>query len=178
MKKVFLDANIYFSAFRLKTGGSSAIIKLIKAKKLKCFATKTVLQEAEKNIRLKEPISVSIDFYGIVTGFRINIVQIDNNKAEDRYLSIINKKVSYVLEGARKAKADYLITLDKKTLLQRKDQKGQTPLQNRNSGVFVKGSNLKFLKSATLPKVLNVFHAGGGTDTAPRNNIFLCVLVY
>ena len=138
MIKVFLDANVYFSAARSKTGGSSAIIKLIKAKKLSCYATKTVLREAEKNIRLKEPVSTLIDFYQIVTEIKLNIVVIDKNEAEKRYTPVINRKDSYILEGTRKAKVDYLVTLDKKHFFTQKIQNTKLPFITLTPGDLLK----------------------------------------
>lgn len=129
MDRVFLDANVYFSATRSSTGGSAAILKLIKLKKLTLFATREVLREAEKNIRLKEPLNTRLRFYELLSEIKPKIIAIDKKKAEERFLKIINRKDTYVLEGARKAKIRYLVTLDRKHFFTKKIKNANLPFQ-------------------------------------------------
>lgn len=126
--RIFLDANVYFSAARSPQGGSSAICDLARAKKLVLYTTRDILHEAERNIRLKEPVSTRLRFYELLTTLNAKIVAIDKQKAQLRFAKIINNKDTHVLEGARVSKADFLVTLDKKHF------------QNEN----VKRSNLPF----------------------------------
>ena len=53
MKKVFIDANIFFAASYSKNGGSALILELAKKKKIKIITVSYALAEAEKNIELK-----------------------------------------------------------------------------------------------------------------------------
>ena len=120
MIHVFLDANVYFAAARSSSGGSSVVCELIKKKKVALYATRQVLREAERNVRKKESLSVRLRFYELVADLNPQIVPIDKRSAELNYLKIIDKKDTHVLEGARKTKVNYLVTLDKKHFLTKK----------------------------------------------------------
>lgn len=122
MIRVFLDANVYFSASRSAHGGSAVIIKLAEQKKILSYATREVLLEAERNLRQKEPPNTIMVFYQLIDKIKPAQVNIDKKQAESRFTRIVNRKDSYVLEGARKSKVSYLVTLDKKHLLSIKDK--------------------------------------------------------
>lgn len=138
MIRVFLDANVYFSAARSKSGASAAILELAKSKQLRVFATSIVLREAERNIRLKEPQNTRLRFYEIVKGCKAKLIAINKKRAEVHYLKFINRKDTYVLEGARRAKADYLITLDKKHFMNKKMKTATFPFQILLPGKFIR----------------------------------------
>lgn len=138
MIRVFLDANVYFSAARSKTGSSAAVLELAKLKQISVAATNIVLREAERNIRLKEPSSTLLRFYEIVKECQPKLVVIDKRQAEKRYLQLINRKDAYVLEGARKAKVDYLLTLDKRHFMNKKMKQAYFPFRIVTSGELIR----------------------------------------
>jgi len=125
--RVFLDANVYFSAARSVSGGSSIVCELIKKKKVTLYATRQVLREAERNVREKEPISVRLRFYELMVDLNPQIVTIYKRSAESHYSKIIDKKDIHVLEGARKTKVDFLVTLDRKHFLTKKVKEAVLP---------------------------------------------------
>lgn len=129
MAKVFLDANVYFSAARSPKGGSAAILKLIESKKLTDYATKEVLREAERNIRLKEQLATRLRFYELLSDIKPRMITISKKQAEARFLKLINRKDTYVLEGARNARVEYLVTLDRKHFFSEKVRKAKLPFK-------------------------------------------------
>ena len=138
MIRIFLDANVYFSASRSKSGASAAILELAKSKQLCVFATSTVLREAERNIRLKEPQNTRLRFYEIVKECKAKLITIDKRQAEKRYLKFINRKDTYVLEGARKANVGYLLTLDKKHFMNTKIKTAVFPFKILGPGQLIR----------------------------------------
>lgn len=138
MIRVFLDANVYFSAARSKSGGSAAVLEFAKLKQISVSATSMVLREAERNIRLKESPSTLLRFYEIVTQVKPKLIAIDKKKAERRFLRFINRKDSYVLEGARKAKVDFLVTLDRKHFMNKKMKRAHFPFPIVTPGPLIR----------------------------------------
>lgn len=138
MAKVFLDANVYFSASRSPKGGSAAILKLIESKKLIDYATKEVLREAELNIRLKEPLAARLRFYELLTEIKPRMITISKKQARVRFLKIINRKDTYVLEGARNAKVEYLVTLDRKHFFTKIVKQSKLPFEILTPGELLR----------------------------------------
>ena len=138
MIRVFLDANVYFSAARSKSGASAAILEIAKLKQITVLVTRTILREAERNIRLKEFPYTRLRFYEIVTKIKPTLITIDKKQAEKRYLKVINRKDTYVLEGARKAKVEYLVTLDKKHFFSKKLRNISFPFQIVTPGQLIR----------------------------------------
>lgn len=127
--RIFLDANVYFSAARSQQGGSNAVCKLIKSKRLELYTTRYILHEAERNIRQKESVSIRIRFYELIATLSPKVVAIDKHSAESRYAKIIDRKDTHVLEGARVAKADFLVSLDKRHVLNEKVKSSKLPFE-------------------------------------------------
>ncbi len=138
MNRVFLDANIYFSASRSPTGGSSVICELIRGKILKLFATSQVLKEARRNLSEKEKAEVSLRFYDILNSIKPKIVKINRSEAQENFGEIINEKDSLVLEGARKAKVQYLVTLDRKDFFTKKVKESNLPFEIVTPGELIR----------------------------------------
>ena len=137
MTSVFFDANVYYAASRSPLGGSAELYRIIKAKKIKIYATSLVLLEAERNIRSKEPLPARLNFYSLISDLKPKIIEIDRQKAEKDFLAIINKKDAYVLEGARRAKVDFLVTLDKKDFFTEKIRSANLPFEILTPGQLI-----------------------------------------
>ena len=135
--KVFLDANILFCAARSSSGGSAFIINLAKARKIKAIVSDKVLKEADKNLRLKEPLKVLLKHYANLKGADLKIVTVSKNQAKI-YEKIINKKDSFIFAAAQKVKAEFLITLDKKHFFTSKIKKAKLPFKILNPEKFIK----------------------------------------
>lgn len=138
MTQIFLDANIYFSASRSPSGGSSVICELIKQKKLILFATHQVLKEAKKNLGESETTEINLRFYDLLKDLKPKIVKINKLEAEKNFGKIINQKDSLVLEGARKAKVKYLVTLDRKDFFTKKVREANLPFDIITPGELIR----------------------------------------
>ncbi|OGK08588.1 hypothetical protein A2767_00645 [Candidatus Roizmanbacteria bacterium RIFCSPHIGHO2_01_FULL_35_10] len=116
MKKVFFDSSVLFSAVNSPTGGSAKLFTLTNIKKI---VSKVVLTEVERNVRNKL-LNYHLDrFFLLVEKLEIVDLPIDKGLVK-KTEEIIVKKDAVILMQAKKAKPDFLVTLDKKHFLQEK----------------------------------------------------------
>ncbi len=100
MTRVFLDATCWIAAAGSETGGSSAIISLAQAFLLALVVSQAVLQEAERNIRAKMGAQALQRFHSLLAMTELEVCEATSAEA-----------------AAYKAKADVLVTLDRKHVL-------------------------------------------------------------
>lgn len=114
MDKLFLDANILFTATYSHTGASRAIFELAEKKKIIIFSSKYAIREAHVNIVNKIGETHLILFYRLIS--RLNDVDKRQPVEEEmqKYRKIIIAKDIPIILSASTLEADYLITLDKK----------------------------------------------------------------
>lgn len=117
MKRVFLDATCWVAAAGSEAGGSSAIILLAQAFLLVLVTSQAVLQEAERNIQNKMEASAVQRFYLLLDMTEIEICEPTTPDEELQWAALTVGKDRHVLAAASKAKADVLVTLDRKHLL-------------------------------------------------------------
>ena len=133
--RLFLDANIIYSAAKSDSGASSAIF-LIKYKfKFSLITSKLALTESERNIAEKETPHVLNRFYELIKD--LDTISVNSNKAKQFYRDIIEEKDAPILFGAKHSKADYLITLDKKHFLTKKMLKQKFSFEIITPGDFI-----------------------------------------
>ena len=117
MIKVFLDANVLFAAAYSQKGGSFEIINLAKENKVKVYTSRLAIKEAEKNLRDKSTDEAIDRFYNIFNELDINLIQIDSLNAKKKFGELTGEKDAPILAAALKSNSDFLITLDRKHLL-------------------------------------------------------------
>ncbi|MFQ6042182.1 MAG: putative toxin-antitoxin system toxin component, PIN family [Candidatus Poribacteria bacterium] len=122
--RVFLDASCWVAAAGSSTGGSALILKLARAGYLQVVATKTVLREAERNIKNKMNEDALLRYYQELETTEIEMVEPPSDEDEAQWQDIVDEKDSHVLAGAYKAQADVLVSLDKRHILTEKVRKG------------------------------------------------------
>lgn len=119
--KVFADSNVWFAAVCSPTGGSSFIFSLV-SKKIQLITTQTVLAEVERNVRQK------LEFYHLERFFNLTVKAkplkaLPNKNSVVRAKKVIVAKDAIILAEAKRAKVEFLITLDKKHFLTDKVKK-------------------------------------------------------
>lgn len=116
IKKVFLDSSVLFTAVNSLTGGSA---KLFTLKNIKLITSRLVLTEVERNIRLKLE-NYHLDRFFLLGG-KLEILEQEPEigliKKAQKY---IVKKDAAILAEVKKAKCEFLITLDRKHFLKPK----------------------------------------------------------
>ena len=113
MRTVFLDANIYFSGALNPEGGSGFIIALAEKKTFfRVASSQYVINEALKNLKRKTSPAHATSFLRALTAIEPKIS--DPPDASQEILDIINAKDAPILHAAIVARADTLVTLDRK----------------------------------------------------------------
>lgn len=115
MIKVYFDASVIISALLSSTGGSAKLIKFTKLQAIAGITSQTIIGEIENRSRkinrdLKE-IRQFIKNSSLVV--RKGITPAENNI----YEFLVDKADAHVIAGAKLTKCDFLVTLDKKHLL-------------------------------------------------------------
>ena len=129
MNKVFLDANVIFSAVYSETGGSAYILQLAKKDRIKLYSSRLAIKEAERNLREKADIKVVLRFYDLLDEVYIQLIDTDHAKGKERFSDFVGEKDAPILASAIASKADFLLTLDKKHFLNQKVLNAKLPVK-------------------------------------------------
>jgi predicted nucleic acid-binding protein len=115
MLKLFLDANVLFTAAYSENGGSAYVFQLAKRKLINIVSSKYAFIEAERNLIAKGSKDVMIRFYTNVALlgdlYEDEDIELEINSEMQ---NLINVKDLPILLSAIKNKSDYLLTLDRK----------------------------------------------------------------
>lgn len=140
MNRAFVDASVLYSAIVSASGGSREILKRHLKREIQMLVSEYVLDEVSNNLKSKSPemagtVSVLVDLLAF------QIVQIDANaiRAAADYTEL---KDAPVVAAARSGQCDYLLTFDRKHLL--------------NQPEIAKQSGLKIITPGDLLQILRV----------------------
>lgn len=122
MRRVFLDANVFFAAVRSATGGSYFVIELAKKKQIEAGTVVHALAEAERNIQEKLGTSALCIHYENLLTAKPVIQSLANlpSALETKLRQVLPEKDIPILAGAILSGARVLVTLDQKHLLKNK----------------------------------------------------------
>jgi predicted nucleic acid-binding protein len=134
--RVFLDATCWVAAAGSSTGGSAAILELGKAEYLQIVATPRVLREAERNIKNRMGDAALLRYYRLLASIEIETVSTPTETEADAWKELTAEKDCHVLAGALNARADVLVTLDRKHLLP-EAVKSRFPIPTQTPGEFL-----------------------------------------
>lgn len=122
-KSVFVDSSVFFTATNSPTGGSA---KLFTLKNIELLVSSLILTETERNVRKKlHPYHLE-RFFKLVDKTKI-VDQKPNKALINKAMKVIAEKDSVILAEAKLAKADFLVTLDRKDFLNEKVEKFLRP---------------------------------------------------
>ena len=137
MVKVFLDANVWFSAAHSQEGGSFFIMRLAKAKLLAIYANKYVLDEVERNLLLKSYDSLKL-YYTLLSEVNPTIVSSKiSSTFERKFGRFVPSSDLPVLGGAMDSGAEHLVTLDKRDLANSEVRSLNLPFSILTPGEFL-----------------------------------------
>jgi len=139
MKRVFLDASCWVAAAGSPSGGSSCILRLACARRVRLVATRRVLQEAEYNIRAKMGEESLLRYYGLLGSIELELVPAVTPEEEGKWTHLVAPKDAHVLAGANKAQADVLISLDRRHILTEAIRKS-FPILTQTTGEFLQSA--------------------------------------
>ncbi|MDP2642396.1 MAG: PIN domain-containing protein [Candidatus Peregrinibacteria bacterium] len=136
MDKLFLDANVIFSAVCSDAGASRFLFQLAGKKKIILFSSFYAVNEAKVNIERKLKAEKLVLFYKLVSEFtKIDNFNYDFGKKYEKF--IIEKDVP-ILVGAETMEADFLLTLDKKDFMNTKISKLKLPFKIMSPGEYLR----------------------------------------
>jgi predicted nucleic acid-binding protein len=139
-RRLFLDANVWFAAAVSAVGASAMLVALCQAGHCEATATKLILQEAETNLRAKAKSrdAALVRFYSLIAGPGLKLTATPSHEESARYADIIHAKDTHVMAGADKAKADALITLDRKHFWTAAIREAELPFEILTPGMFLR----------------------------------------
>jgi predicted nucleic acid-binding protein len=115
MMRLFVDANVFFTAALSATGASREIIRLGTLGTIILIVSELVLEEAERNLAAKRPDALPLlQLFLAIVPFEI----VEPTKQE--VLAAANYTVlkdAPVVAAAMRANVDFLVTLDRKHLV-------------------------------------------------------------
>lgn len=119
--RVVIDTNIYLSGLAFPESYPGRILKLVRERKIQAYCSKFIIGEIKRNLIIK--FGYSEEMAGKFIEEILKFVQIVNPKIR---IAIIYEKQddNRILECAVEAKADFLISGDKKHLLPLKKFRG------------------------------------------------------
>jgi len=116
-KRIFLDACVLVSAANSPEGGSARILQIAAEGKVKLLATRRVMHESKDNIidLLGRPLWSR--FVRTIGPLRLSLADSPTKAEKAEWSKVTHEKDAHVLAGAIKAKADILISLDRRHIL-------------------------------------------------------------
>lgn len=106
--KVFIDSNVWFSAF-YREGVASQLLEKLNSKKYEVIISKLVLQEIIINTKKKLP-SILPSVYDFFQQYPITIIKNPSLKQLKKYHNLAHKKDLPILTCALNYKCNYFIT--------------------------------------------------------------------
>lgn len=112
-RRIFVDANVLIAGADSRTGASNAVLKLAEAGLIQLVVNRQVLDEAERNIRLKLPRAMP-NFAVQMAQLSLEIVPDPPKNEINKWVSIIEVTDAPILASAILAKVDRLLSLNTK----------------------------------------------------------------
>jgi predicted nucleic acid-binding protein len=111
VRRVFFDANVIIAGTASRAGASRALLTLAEVGLFDAVVSRQVLDEVERNLRLKLPRTLPV-LAEILSRARLEIINDPSPESFARWLDYIEAKDAPILEAAIMAQVDYLITLN------------------------------------------------------------------
>lgn len=120
VSEVFLDTSVFLASLRSPQGGSSELLRYAVVGSIQAFVSDDVMDEVARHIHEVAPELRSL-LLRYLAAIPFQVVSITTE--EVRWAAAFtNVKDSFIVAAAHKADVDYLVTLDKRHLLDKKDE--------------------------------------------------------
>ncbi len=110
---VFIDANILIAGSGSRKGASRAVLGLAEYSMIQLIVTRQVLEETERNVRLKLPKMLPV-LFELLLHINLQILPDPESEQFERWLPIIEAKDAPILEAAVQVAPDFFLTLNSK----------------------------------------------------------------
>lgn len=115
--KVFFDSSVIIAGLKSASGGSRVTLVLAEKRKITPIVSPLVLKEVKRNVGRKFGKKELLKFASWLSKARPQIVSLFFREIAP-YRRFVSAKDAHVLAGAVKAKVQFLLTLDRRHLLQ------------------------------------------------------------
>lgn len=119
-KKVFIDSSVLMAAAISPTGAARDLINQGFTQQLNLYISPDVVEETKRNLKLKAPHGLDY-FYKFYKSFAFTLIK-PTKRQILKAAKLIEGKDAPIVAGAIVAKADYLVSYDRKHLLERKKE--------------------------------------------------------
>lgn len=116
--RVYFDASVLIAALLSATGGSARLLEYVKLKAITGVASLTVIdeiKEEDKSIKLGKS-AAEIDKF--IARSRLLVRESITEEEIAPFKKMVDREDAHLIAGAKSARCKYLVTLDKKHLLQ------------------------------------------------------------
>lgn len=136
---VFLDASVLVAAARSPSGGSAAVLDVCQGQRYKAVLTHLVLTEARVNIGEKFGEPELVRFYQQLASLDPEVTPSPPEGRIAECVPLTTDKDAHVLAAALECSADYLLTLDRRHLLNPVVLAAGLPVRVMTPGDFLQG---------------------------------------
>ena len=136
---VFLDASVVVAASRSPTGGSSVALEVCSGRLYRAVMTRLVLQETLVNVTKKFGEAELLRLYKLLARVNLDIVPPPTPASLDQCKPLTGPKDAHVLAAALDCGARYLLTLDRRHLLNSRVLTAGLPVEAMTPGDFLEG---------------------------------------
>ena len=116
MLRVFVDASVLFAAAYSATGAARDLLWLALEERVQLLVSQDILTETERNISRKVPDKLNI-YKQIIRLLGLEVVADPSREAVQAAEVYVAQKDAFVIAAAIQSKADYLVTYDRKHLI-------------------------------------------------------------
>ncbi len=129
MIRAFVDANVFIAAVASSTGGSALLFESCRKGFVEIVTSHLALLEAERNIRKKLPPSRLKQYHRLLEEHPLLIVPRPAAEEIRPYQMLTHEKDAPILAAAIQAKANYLVTLDRRHFTTERIRRAHLPLK-------------------------------------------------
>ena len=137
MPKVFIDSSVLIAAILSNCGGSAIILRQGRDKKIITIISESVFEEIlSKALKINKS---SLEITDFISKHSIFIRKNDSTDKVSEFSNFVSDpKDIHVIAGAKLSNCDYLVTLDKKHLLNPQVKKAVKPLKTVSPKRFLR----------------------------------------
>jgi putative PIN family toxin of toxin-antitoxin system len=137
MNRVFFDSSALFAAAYSATGAARDLLKLAIQQQVQIVISQDVLTETERNLERKAPTKLDV-FKQLLTLIEPEIVDSPAKETVWEIEQYVAQKDAPIIAAAIAAQPDYLVTYDRKDLLDKPEVAEKSGLQIVTPDVVVK----------------------------------------
>lgn len=136
-RRVFLDASVWVAAAGSPTGGSALVLEVCQGHRFAAVCSQRVLLEAQVNIRSKQPAEALVRFYQSLAAVSPVLSSPPAVDEEARYTAWVAPTDAHVIAAAVQSEAHFLLSLDRKHLVNDQVRQAGLPFQVLTPGEFI-----------------------------------------